>query len=100
MRAFDDLTSPSSPCGPAREVEQSDSGSFAYPSLRAKRSNPGFRCRPPADLGAPRLLPQRIVEAAATPSVLGTVSGPSRGEMDCFAPLAMTGSAGTKSEQS
>src|SRR5271163_2667668 len=42
------------------------------PSLRAKRSNPRFRFRPPGDWATPRPLPSRVLEALATRPVLGT----------------------------
>ena len=38
----------------------------------AKRSNPGFSCRRPADLAAPRPLPQQFFGAVATLAVSGT----------------------------
>src|SRR5271156_3899820 len=44
----------------------------SYLSLRAKRSNPRFCCRPPADWATPRPPPARVLEALATRPVLGT----------------------------
>jgi hypothetical protein len=45
-----------------------------------------------ADWATPRPPSQRVREALATRPVLELVGGPSRGEMVCFATLAMTGS--------
>ena len=58
--------------------------------MRAQRSNRRLRCRPPAYLTAPRPLPPLVLETLTTRLVLGTWRRLSRGEMDCFATLAMT----------
>ena len=58
--------------------------------LLAQRSNPRLRCRPSAILTEPRPLPPLVLETLTTRLVLGTWRRLSRGEMDCFATLAMT----------
>src|ERR1700723_4686598 len=79
--------------GSGDDQQQSATPIGLYQSLRAKRSNPRFRCRPPADWATPRPPPQRVRERSLHDRFWELVGGPSRGEMDCFATLAMTGSA-------
>src|SRR5271156_6446892 len=61
-----------------------------YPSLRARRSNPRFRRRPLTDLPAPSPLTPQVLETVLHDRFWGFAGGRSRGEMDCFATLAMT----------
>jgi hypothetical protein len=58
--------------GSGDDQQQSTTPIGLYPLLRAKRSDPRFRCRPSADWATPRPPPPRVLEALATPSVLGT----------------------------
>ena len=55
--------------------------------------NPRFRCCPSAGLAAPRPRTPLVTETLTTRPVLGTRRRTIRGEMACFAMLAMTGSA-------
>jgi hypothetical protein len=59
--------------------------------LLAKRSNPRFRCRAPAHLAAPLPPTPQILEPVTTRPIWELVGAPSRGGLDCFAALAMTG---------